>query len=46
MRYFEIELENVLVVQVATSAEKDDPMTDYAVLVFLKIKWKYTSADD
>ncbi len=42
MKYFEIEIENVLIGAVAPAVEEGDILTEDVALKFSKIKWKYT----
>ena len=42
VKYFEIEVENVLIGAVAPSVEEGDILTEDVALKFSKIKWKYT----
>lgn len=42
IKYFEIELENVLIGQVTPSIEEGNILTESVGLKFSKIKWKYT----
>jgi len=42
IKYFEIELENVLVGQVSPSIDQGDILSENVSLKFSKVKWKYT----
>jgi type VI secretion system secreted protein Hcp len=42
VKYFEIELENVLISGVAPSVEPGDILTEEVRLKYSKVKWKYT----
>ena len=42
VKYFEIEVENVLIGAVAPSVEEGDILTEDVAFKFSKIKWKYT----
>lgn len=42
IKYFEIELENVLVGEVAPDVGGGQPMSEHLALAYSKIKWRYT----
>jgi type VI secretion system secreted protein Hcp len=42
VKYYEIEIENVLIGAVSPSVEEGDILTEDVALKFSKIKWKYT----
>jgi len=42
VKYFEIELENVLIGAVSPSVEEGDILTEQVALKFSKVKWRYT----
>lgn len=42
VKYFEIELENVLVGEVAPEVSEGQPMSEHLALAYSKIKWRYT----
>jgi type VI secretion system secreted protein Hcp len=41
LRYYEVELENVLIAEVAAGAGEGSPMNEFVALAFSKIKWRY-----
>jgi type VI secretion system secreted protein Hcp len=40
--YYEVELENAMIAEVAASVDEGDPITEYVALAFSKVKWTYT----
>ena len=42
IKYFEIELENVLIGHISPSIEPGDILSEHVGLKFSKVKWKYT----
>ena len=42
VKYFEIELENVLVTEIAPDVHEGQPMSEHLALAFSKITWRYT----
>ncbi len=42
IKYFEIEIENVLIGAVTPSVQEGDILTEHVGLKFSKVKWKYT----
>jgi type VI secretion system secreted protein Hcp len=41
IRYFEVELENMLIAEIYPEVSEGQPMIEYLALAFSKIKWRY-----
>jgi type VI secretion system secreted protein Hcp len=42
LRYYDIELENVLIAEMAAGVDEGSLMSEFVALAFSKIKWRYT----